>query len=297
METCVPDPGPGFAVSGVRIPTVTERASTVMGTDTAGCSDIRRLPGEDDFSDEVKGVLALLRREQPVPEGDDPNGWFHQIRDHLMRTPAERMEWWVGFADGALHYQNQLRGRRHVRFDPVRLLRTLTDHGVAFAVVGMGAGYLQGAPYPSYGIDVTPRLGTRNGARLEVALGALDAQPLEWDEWGPVPADPPGFRQLITSAGMANVVDAPWGVGGYDDVMADAAMLEVADGLTVAVASLESVIRSKKAMVDMVGRPLHRRTMDGLHVLMGEETLALAKKYGARWKVSTPLLRPSPPTR
>ncbi|MDE0290580.1 MAG: hypothetical protein OXJ36_03435 [bacterium] len=106
---------------------------------------------------------------------------------------------------------------------------------------------------------------------------------------GPVPADLPGFPAVDDlGAGMVEVVDAPWGVGGYDDVMGDAAMLEVADGLTVAAAFLESVICSKEAMVDMVGRPLQRRTMDGLHVLMGEETLVLAEKYGARWDRSTP---------
>ena len=60
----------------------------------------------------------------------------------------------------------------------------------------------------------------------------------------------------MTSAGMANVVDAPWGVGGYDEAMAGAARLEVADGLTVSVASLEAVIRSKKAMVSLAERIL-----------------------------------------
>ena len=58
------------------------------------------------------------------------------------------------------------------------------------------------------------------------------------DGWGPVTNNSlPGFRQLMTSAGMANVVDAPWGVGVYNDVMAGAASLEVAAGLTVSVAS------------------------------------------------------------
>ncbi|MDE0168021.1 MAG: hypothetical protein OXS29_00675 [bacterium] len=267
---------------------MTERASTVMGTNTASVPDIRRLPGEDDFSDEVKEVLALLRSEQPVQAEDDPNGWFHQIRDHLMCTPADRMERWAGFVDRSLRYKNQLEGRPHVKVDPVRVFRTLTDAGVVFAVVGMVAGYLQGAPYPTSNIDLAPRLDPRNTARLEVALATLDAEPLEWDGWEPVYGGLPGFHQLLTSAGMVNVVDEPWGVGGYDDVMADAGMLEVAVGLTVAVASLESVILSKKAMVGMPGRSRRRREADGLHVLMGEETLALAKKYGAKWNLSTP---------
>ena len=258
-----------------------------MGINTAGNAGTRRLPGEENFSAETREVLALLRSEKPVPEEDDPNGWFHQIRDHLKQTPAERMKRWAGFADCAIRYQNRRRGYPHVKFDPVRLLRALVDGGVTFVVVGMGAGFLQGAPYPSYNIDVTPRLDTDNTARLEVVLAELDAEPLEWDGWEPVQTRQPGFRQLLTSAGMANVVDAPWGLGGYPEVIADAGELEVAEGLTVAVASLESVIRSKKAMSDMAGRIPRRRTMDGLHVLMGEETLALANKYGAKWKTST----------
>ncbi|MDE0168023.1 MAG: hypothetical protein OXS29_00685 [bacterium] len=136
-----------------------------VGTDCA--TVIRRLPGEDDFSDEVKEFLAVLRSIPEVPAEDDRNGGFHQIRDRLIGTPAERMEWRVGFADGVLHYQNQLGWRRHVTFDPVRLLGTLVVGGVTFGVVGMGAGYLQGAPYPLYGIDVTPGwvVGTQRGSR------------------------------------------------------------------------------------------------------------------------------------
>ena len=107
----------------------------------------------------------------------------------------------------------------------------------------------------------------------------LDARPLEWDGWRPVAAHSlPGFRRLMTSVGMVNVVDTPWGLGGYAEVVADADRLQVVDGLAVAVVSLESVIRSKKAMVGMAERPRHSRTMDSLHVLMGEESLALKKK-------------------
>lgn len=248
----------------------------------------RRLPGEDDFNEETKEFLAVLRSIPPVPEEDDPNDWFHQIYDHLKRSPQQRMERWAWFADGVLRYQSELRGRPYVKFDPVRVLRTLTAGGVVFVVVGMGAGYLQGAPYPSYNIDITPSLDHPNAARLADVLALLDARPLEWDGWEPVTDNTMvGFRQLMTLAGMVNVVDVPWGVGGYGDVMAGADKLEVAAGLTVSVASLETVIRSKKAMVNLAERIPRRRAMDGLHVLMGEETLALAKKYSAKWNLST----------
>ena len=237
------------------------------------------LPGEDALGEETKEFLGLLRSIPEVPGEDDPNGWFLQICDHLKRTPGERMDWWVSFADGALRYSNERHGLAHVRFDPVRVLRTLTEEGVVFVVVGMGAGYLQGVPYPTYNIDITPRLDTDNLGRMGQVLGLLNAEPLEWDGWRPVTDHSlPGFRRLMTTAGMVNVVDEPWGLGDYDQVIANADHLEVDERLVVWVASLEDVIRSKEAMGDMTGRSSHSRTRDGLHVLMGNETLALRKK-------------------
>ena len=106
------------------------------------------LPGEDRFSDETRALLVLLRSIAPIPEEDDPNGWFQQICDHLNRSPAERMEWWAPFADGVLRFENNRRGLPHVQFDPLRLLRLLSDHDVTFVVVGMGAGYLAGCSIP-----------------------------------------------------------------------------------------------------------------------------------------------------
>ena len=250
------------------------------------------MPGEDEFHEETKAVLALLRSIPPVPEEDDPNGWFLQICEHVKRTPTERMERWVpGFpmVHCATTNWSERNGVPHVRFDPVRVLRSLSDHEVTFVVVGMGAGYLRGAPYPSYNIDITPEDGYRDTCS-QAARGcwdSLEARPLEWDEWGPVAEHTlPGFRRLMTSAGMLNVVDAPWGIGGHDQVMVNADRLEVDEGLVVWVASLEDVIRSKEAMRNMTGRSSHSRTMDNLHVLMGKETLALRKKYASKWNLS-----------
>ena len=237
---------------------------------------------------ESRDLLAYLRSVPPIPEEDDPNGWYHQIREHLLRSPRERMERWAWFVGGDPRRGGDQCELQHVRFDPVRVVRALCDYEVAFVVVGMGAGYLRGAPYPSYNIDITPSLDSGNLAGLERVLEVLEARPLERDEWGSVEKHSlPGYRRLLTSAGMVNVVDAPWELGGYDRVKENAACLEVAEGLVVSVASLEDVINSKEAMRDMSERPLHNRTMDSLHVLMGREVLALRKKYGARWNLST----------
>ncbi len=171
-------------------------------------------PGEERLDRESRAFLAYLRSVPAVPKEDDPNDWLWQIRDHLRRSPAERLVRWASFADGVLRINSHRLGLRHVLFDPLRVFRTLSAQGAAFVVVGMGAGYLQGAPYPSYNTDITPRADPDNIARMEQALAGLQARPLDSDEWGPV-AEPtlPGFRRLLTSAGMVNVVDALPGCG------------------------------------------------------------------------------------
>jgi len=166
------------------------------------------------FHEETKAFLAVLRSIPPVPEKDDPNGWFLQIHDHLRRSPRERMDWWVPFADGALRSSNERHGMAHVRFDPVQVLRALSDEEVAFVVVGMGAGYLHGAPYPSYNIHITPRLDPENVDRMRRVWGVLEARPLEWDGWRPVVDHSlPGFRRLMTSAGPVKCGGEALGVG------------------------------------------------------------------------------------
>ena len=247
------------------------------------------LPGEDSFPEDTKAFLALLRSLPEVPEEDDPNGWYWQIYDHLKRSPRERMERWAGYAGWRRRFDGDRRELPVVRFDPVRVLGALSDHRVEFVMVGMGAGYLRGAPYPSYNIDFTPRMVPGNIARIEQVLALLEARPLDCDEWGPVEQHTlPGFRRLMTAVGMVNVVDALPGVGGYDEVMENADLLDVADGLSVPVASLEDVIRSKEAVgALLVGTPPYSRMMDGVHVLMCKEVLALRKKYATKWNLST----------
>ena len=227
-------------------------------------------------------VLLAGRSVPEVAGGLDPNSWFSQIARHLRRSPRQRLERWMSFADGELWFLNQRAGMPHVRFDPLEVFRALTERQVLFVVVGMGAGYLQGAPYPSYNLDFTPRMDPANLARMEEVLGLLKACPLKRDEWGPVAEHSlPGYRRLMTSAGMVNVVDSLPGVGSYQRVMVSADLLAVADGLSVQVASLEDVICSKETIRDMPERPRHNRTMDRLHVLMGRETLAAKRPlYG-----------------
>ncbi len=224
------------------------------------------LPVEETFSEKTRAFLAYARSLPPIPHDDDPNGWFSQIAAHLKRSPRQRLQRWAAYADRSLRFGCEPRGEEHVRFDPVRVLRTLTDRGVDFVFVGMGAGYVRGAPYPSYNTDITPGMESDNLARVEEVLEVLEARPLERDEWGPVEEHTlPGYRRLMTSAGMVNVVDSLPGVGGYGRVKTKSDMVEVADGLSVRVAAMEDVICSKEAVGELiVGTPPYGRMMDGV---------------------------------
>ena len=240
------------------------------------------MPGEDQLSDSAREYLAMLRSFPQVPEEEDPNDWLLQILGALRRSPGERLKRWTGFSNESVGWAFRRRGYPHVEFSPARVLGDLTAHGVCFVMVGMGAGYLQGAPYPSCNSDITPSTDPENIARMEQVLGGLEARPLDRDEWGPVSEHTlPGFRRLMTSAGMVNVVDVLPGVGGYDRLMERADLMDLGDGLSVWVASLEDVIRSKETVGNLiVGEKPYSRMMDGVHVLMCKETLAAKVKYG-----------------
>ena len=235
-------------------------------------------PWEDTLDEESRQFLAYLRSIPPVTEEEDPNDWLSQICGNLRRTPEERLEGWTRFSNEALWHKAQLIGVPHVDFSPRGVLRALSEQDVAFVFVGMGAGYVQGAPYPSTNTDFTPRLDPGNLRKVEQVLRGLAARPLKHDLWHPV-EDPnvAGFRRVLTSAGMVNVVDALPGVGNYHRLMEHADLLDLGEGLSVWVASLEDVIRSKED----VERSLESdRSRDALHVMMCKETVQARAKYG-----------------
>ena len=236
------------------------------------------LPGEEDFHEETKAFLAMLRSLPPVSVEEDPNDWLSQICGNLRRSPAERLSRWSAVANEALWHKARLMGVPHVGFAPGRVLRALSEQGVAFVLVGMGAGYVQGAPYPSANTDVTPLLDVENLRGVDRALGALAARPLKHDLWSRVDAPVrAGFRRLLTSAGMVNVVDALPGVGDYQRLMEQADVMDVGRGLAVWVASLEDVICSKE---NVERADESERSRDALHVMMCKETVAARTKYG-----------------
>jgi len=150
----------------------------------------------------------------------------------------------------------------------------LVEHRVKFLVIGGIAARLRGAPFLTQDIDVTPAADHENLERLADALRELGARlrTATEPEGAPFPFDPGLLESatvwtLTTKSGDLDLVMAPAGTGGYQDLIRDADELRVAVNpeLLVNVASLADVIRSKEAAgrdKDRATLPLLRRTLE-----------------------------------
>jgi hypothetical protein len=137
------------------------------------------------------------------------------------------------------------------RFDPLVVLRTLTEHGVRFVLVGGFAGALRGSPVLTGDIDVCYARDDENLQTLADALeelgatlrGAPDDVPLRLDAAMLKAGDHFTFS---TKAGPVDCLGTPAGTDGFADLNASATE-ENLDGLPVRVASVDDLIRMKLA--------------------------------------------------
>ena len=236
---------------------------------------------EDTLDEGTREELAYLRSQPRLEPDDDPNDWLSQILQNLRRSPGERLDQWTGFANSVLRHLYRLRGYPHVDFRPRAVLQALTDHQVDFVLVGMGAAYVQGAPFPTYNTDFVAGSDPSNLDNADSALRSLESEPLAFDQRGPVErADLPGFARIQTNSGMVNKVDALPGVGGYERLMKRAELMDLGGDLGVWVAAIEDVIVSKQ---HMDRTHFDYPSADGVHLLMLEETLAAKKKFRSWW--------------
>jgi hypothetical protein len=162
------------------------------------------------------------------------------------------------------------------------MLRTLADRDVEFVVIGGVAARLRGAPILTEDVDVAPNMARANLEKLMLALRDLEAKLRTASEPNGVslPLDPQLIESgsiwtLITRFGDLDLVVAPAGTAGYRDLLRDADSLRiaVAPDLSVNVASLADVIRSKEAAgrdKDRAALPLLRRTLEELNARQSE---------------------------
>jgi hypothetical protein len=135
-------------------------------------------------------------------------------------------------------------------FAPLPALRSLRDHDVEYVLIGGLAAVLQGSPLPTYDIDITPAPGTRNQERLRAALAAIDAILL---------TEVDGLRESLRRGtdvsfyspyGHIDLNHRPAGFESYAAVRRNALPIELEPGLTILVAPLRDIIRSRLAAGD-----------------------------------------------
>jgi hypothetical protein len=157
-------------------------------------------------------------------------------------------------------------------FDPERLLRALVRKHVRFVLIGGLAGAVRGSPAATNDADICPDRREDNLRRLAAALRALDARVRADEPPEGLPFDCSAqllasveLLNLVTKVGDLDVAFGPSGTGGYDDLIARADVVELG-GFEVAVASLDDIIRSKRA----ADRPKDRATLPILLALRDE---------------------------
>ena len=156
-------------------------------------------------------------------------------------------------------------------FEPGQILRALEAHHVRYVVIGAIAAVAAGAPILTTDLDVTPASSRENLERLALALRDLDAKLRSPSDPGgvPFPIDAEMLASadswtLTTRAGDLDVMFSPAGTSGYDDLRRGARRERIA-GVSVSVAALADVIRSKEAAnreKDSMQLPILRRTLE-----------------------------------
>jgi hypothetical protein len=155
-------------------------------------------------------------------------------------------------------------------FDPLPILKALRRHDVRFVLIGAAAAIVQGSPIPTEDVDITPARDRENLERLASALRELGAKLRTPKDAVEFPVDGPFLNvgeiwTLTTPYGNLDISFIPSGTRGYEDLQRDAVELELGPGVTVNVASLADVIRSKQAagrLKDLAQLPALRQTLE-----------------------------------
>ena len=163
-------------------------------------------------------------------------------------------------------------------FDAQKIIEILERHRVDYVLVGGFAAVLHGARRPTEDIDIAPATGADNLRRLSLALRELQAHIRVDGEPDGLPFETSAealrgmtMLNLRTAYGDCDLTFAPTGFEhGYDDLVGAALRIRIGQ-ITVKVAALNDIIRSKATAnrpkdqdalpeLEALARQLHRRT-------------------------------------
>jgi hypothetical protein len=137
-------------------------------------------------------------------------------------------------------------------FDPAAAITVLQKHRVRFLIIGGLAGRLWGSPSITNDLDICYGRDPENLARLAAALKELKAR---------LRGVPPNVPFLLdartleagdhftfeTRAGNLDILGFPAGSGGLEQLLRTSTEMEIARGVRVRVASVEDLIKMKRA--------------------------------------------------
>ncbi|MGH2702131.1 MAG: hypothetical protein ACRDJ2_10210 [Actinomycetota bacterium] len=159
-----------------------------------------------------------------------------------------------------------------MRLDPEEMLGCLFRRKVDYVLIGALAATLHGSPVRTNDADICPERTTENLNRLALALRDLDAKVYTVDEpdGTTFACDAQALNRaeiwnLITRHGRLDISFTPSGTEGYRDLRREALRMDIGNGITILVASLLDVIRSKEAAgraKDRAVLPLLREMLD-----------------------------------
>ena len=176
---------------------------------------------------------------------------------------------------------------RSVEFRPLDALEVLIGQRVRFVVIGGFGAQLLGAPLVTQDLDVCYSRDDENLERLAAALHDLHASLRGAPSGVPFKLDAKTLKAgnhftFLTDAGALDILGSPSGArGGYEELLP--AAVEVAlDAYRVKVASIDDLIRMKRA----ADRPKDRAVLEELGALRDEIDAQAADERKRRRKKS-----------
>jgi predicted nucleotidyltransferase len=132
-----------------------------------------------------------------------------------------------------------------------QILRSLNEHDLRYVLIGGLAANMWGSDQVTLDVDICYARDQENLTVLVKALKDLDAHLRGWPQGVPEFIDERAFRlgdtmTFETKFGAFDCLGTPAGTDGYPDLIANAKVMSVEDNVTVAVASIDDIIRMKR---------------------------------------------------
>lgn len=156
-------------------------------------------------------------------------------------------------------------------FNPLKVLRMLRDGGVEFVIIGGFAGTLYGSSLLTRDLDVCYARSRENIEKLVSVLESLNASLRGVDDKVPFQLDVESIENgdsftFSTDAGPFDILGIPAGTEGFDQLRRNAVLMDIGDGIDVAVAAIDDLIVMKRS----AGRPQDLAAIEILAALRRE---------------------------